>query len=273
MLAELLLRLTSTAPPEIRRLGLLEDAVRLWSRATRRRRDWAAHEARCHAVVERAVAALDRRRTVVVLGSGLCRDVPVRKLTSLFERVVLVDAVHLWPVRLAFARVPNVVFVTRDVTGLARWLLGDADDRGDPLGDVREDSCVDLVISANLLSQITICPQDWLDEHPDRAARLPADLRANLPWCAVGWHLADLDAFRCPVCLLTDTDMKVVDRAGKVLETMNLVADISLPPPDDTWDWTVAPFGEIGRHVARIHRVHGYVRWPAGTTVGLPAPE
>lgn len=267
MLAELLLRLTQAAPSEIRRLGLVREAVWLWSRATRRRKDWAAHEARCHAVVERAVAALEQHRTVVVLGSGLCRDVPVERLAGLFARVVLVDAVHLWPVRLRLARFRNVEFVTRDLTGLAKWISGDAGDRGDPVGDFRADPAIDLVISANLLSQIAICPEDWLEDHPDRAAELPADL----PQRAIRWHLDDLDAFRCPVCLITDIDMTIIDRAGSVREHTNLVADIPMPSPDDAWDWPVAPFGEIGRHIARIHRVHAYVRRTPGTCGRLPA--
>ena len=248
MLAELLLRLTTTAPPEMRRLGLVREAVWLWSRATRCRKAWAAHERRCHAVVERAVARLARRRTVVVLGSGLCRDVPVRRLAKLFGRVVLVDAVHLWPVRLRLARHKNIQFAHRDVTGLAKWILGDADGRGDPLADFRADPAVDLVISANLLSQIAICPEIWLDDHPGRAGELPADL----PSRAIRWHLDDLASFACPVCLLTDVHMKVVDRDGRVVEETNLVADLPMPPPDGR-------LGLAGRSLRRdrpAHRPH-----------------
>jgi hypothetical protein len=269
MLAELLLRLTTTAPPEMRRLGLVREAVWLWSRANRRRREWAAHEAHCHAIVDRAVARLTRRRTVVVLGSGLCRDIPVARLADRFARVVLVDAVHLWPVRLRLARWRNITFVTRDLTGLARWIMGDTDGRGDPLADVRTDPAVDLVISANLLSQIAICPENWLDDHPARARELPADL----PQRAIRWHLDDLSALACPVCLLTDVHMKVVDRDGNQVDDMNLVADLPMPAPDEAWDWPVAPFGELGRGRARTHRVHGYVEWPAGAMAGLPAPS
>ena len=71
MLAELALRLFTSAPAAIRRIGLIADAVALWSRATRRRADWAPHEARCHSIVESAMAGLPRHDTVVVLGSGL----------------------------------------------------------------------------------------------------------------------------------------------------------------------------------------------------------
>lgn len=267
MLAELALRLLTTAPADIRRLGLVGDAVALWSRATRRRADWAPHEARCHAIVERAVAGLPRHDTVVVLGSGLCRDVPVESLASRFSRVLLVDAVHLWPVRRRLRRVSNVEFVTCDITGAATWITGLAEGRSDALARFRDDAAVDLVISANLLSQIAVGPEDWLDDHPARARALPPDLAQQL----ILWHLDDLARFACPVCLLTDVEMRRIDRAGAVLEQMDLVADADLGAPDEAWDWLVAPYGEIGRNVARVHRVHGYARWGDQWRQRLPA--
>lgn len=257
MLAALALRLLTTAPPEIRALGLVADAVALWSRATRRRRDWAPHEARCHAVVDRAIADLPRRRTVLVLGSGLCRDVPVARLAETFDKVILVDAVHLWPVRRRLRARGNVACVVRDATGAAGWITGLAPQRQDALADFVADPTIDLVISANLLSQLGIGPEDWLERHPARAAQLPADL----PDLLTRQHLDDLARFGGRVCLLTDVEMRRIDRAGTVLERMDLVAGVAMPEPDDSWDWLVAPYGEIGRDVARIHRVHGYADW------------
>jgi hypothetical protein len=267
MFAELALRLFTAAPADIRRLGLVADAVALWSRASRRRADWAPHEARCHAIVERALADLTRRDTVAVLGSGLCRDVPIDILADRFARVVLVDAVHLWPVRRRLRRFANVEFVACDITGTAAWITGMADARSDALARFRDDPRVDLVISANLLSQIAVGPEDWLDDHPQRARALPPDLPQQL----IPWHLDDLARFPCPVCLLTDVEMRRIDRAGAVIEQMDLVEGAELGPPDDAWDWLVAPYGEIGRNVARVHRVHGFARWGGGWRQRLPA--
>jgi len=253
-LRALALRLTTPAPADIRALGLVGDAVALWSRATRRGGDWAPHESRCHAIVDRAVEDLAQRRTVVVLGSGLCRDVPVERLAKTFATVVLVDAVHLAPVRQRLAALQNARFVTADLTGAGAWLAGEATARADVLAPWRADDTVDLVISANVLSQLAIGPEDYLDSHPARAAALPA----GLPDALIGAHLTDLAAFHCRVCLLTDVEMRKETRAGKVVERMDLLGGHTLPAPDETWDWTVAPFGEIARDVARIHRVHGY---------------
>jgi hypothetical protein len=253
-LRALALRLTTRSPADISALGLPADAVALWSRAERRAADWAPHEARCHAIVDRAVSGLPQRRAVLVLGSGLCRDVPVERLARTFASVVLVDAVHLAPVRTRFAALPNVRFVTADLTGAGAWLAGQADARADVLAAWRADATVDLVISANVLSQLAIGPEDYLDAHPARAAALPA----NLPDALIGAHLQDLAAFRCRVCLLTDVEMRKERRDGTIVERMDLLGGHTLPKPDDAWDWAVAPFGEITRGVARIHRVHGY---------------
>jgi hypothetical protein len=253
-LRALALRLTTRASADIRALGLPGDAVALWSRAQRRAADWAPHEARCHAIVGRAVADLPQRRTVLVLGSGLCRDVPVEPLAQEFATVILVDAVHLWPVRRRFAKHPNVRFVTADITGAGAWIAGHADAPADVLAPWHADDTVDLVISANVLSQLAIGPEDYLDAHPERAAALPP----NLPDALIAAHLEDLAAFRCRVCLLTDVEMRKERRDGTVIERMDLLGGQALPKPDAAWDWTVAPYGEMARDIARIHIVHGY---------------
>ncbi len=264
MLPELLLNAITPAPRELRRMGLVTASIGLWSRGLRQSRQWQPHYARCHAVVRRALEGLPSRRTAVVLGSGLAKDVPMADLLDAFERVVLVDAVHLPTVRLRYAFDKRVDFVTLDLSGMAGWLAGTTGGRLAPLGALAADPAVDLVISANLLSQIPIGVATFLDDHEARAKALPGDLLAR----SVQGHLDDLAGFRCRVCLLTDTIMMERDRDGAVTDTLDLMRGVSLPAPDESWDWTVAPFGEIGRRHEYVHRVHGYARWIEGSGGG-----
>jgi hypothetical protein len=259
VLAELGLYLITRVPRPVRRLGLLRESVGLWSRSSRQRAAWAPHYARCRAVVAQAVRAIGHGRTVLVLGSGLVRDVPVDLLAARFERVVLVDAVHLPTVRLRLARHRNLVFDRRDLTGALDWLAGRVGGRVAPLEDYLADDSVDLVISANLLSQLPIPLDNWIERQNGRAERFPEDVPAR----AVRWHLDDLARFRCPVCLLSDVEMREEDREGKVGERLDLLHGACLPVPDEAWDWPVAPFGEIERDFAYIHRVHAYARLDA----------
>jgi hypothetical protein len=260
MLPELLLSAITPASRQLRRMGLVKASVGLWSRNFRRSAQWSPHYARCHAVVRRAMAGLPSRRAVAVLGSGLARDVPMPDLLAAFERVVLVDAVHLPTVRLRYAFDKRVSFVTLDLSGMAGWLAGETGGRVAPLGALAADPTLNLVISANLLSQIPLGVETFLDAHEPRAAALPADMLAR----SVQGHLDDLAAFGCSVCLLTDTVMTERDRAGAVTETLDLMRGVALPAPDESWDWTVAPFGEVDRTHEYVHRVQAYAQWNPG---------
>jgi hypothetical protein len=276
--AESLLYLVSRAPRAARRFGLLTEAVGLWSRGKRRRHEWAAHEARCHALVDQAVAGLTRRRKALILGSGLVRDVPIDSLLAAFEQIILVDAVHLPHVRWRFRHHAKVVLIERDLTGCLDWLVGTHSNPVDPFADFRGDAEVDLVISANLLSQLPIRIEEWLESNPARAALVLGrfmldrggtgqgsddgnDLHERFLRSLIEDHLAALSRFQSRVCLLSDVMMSEQDRAGTETDQLDLMRGVKLPVPDAQWDWVVAPFGEIERDKAYIHRVHGYGDW------------
>jgi hypothetical protein len=262
MLAELAVWLLTPVPWRFRRLGMLGDSMRLWSRGRRRAAQWASHEQNCHAIVRQAVAGLARHDTVVVLGSGLARDIPLAELSARFRRVVLVDAVHLMPLRLAVLRYRNVTLLTRDLTGLIDWMWGNAKSRIQPLADLARDGTVDLVISANILSQLALPVAVWLERKPDAARRLPQDTAGRL----IDWHLDDLWHFNCSVCLLTDTSYREQDMQGKLVAEHDLLYGRILPEPDSSWDWPVAPRGEFSDGTTHIHQACGFARFSKDKT-------
>ena len=254
MLAELAVWLATPVPWRVRRLGMLGDSVRLWSRGRRRAAQWASHEQNCHAVVRQAVAGLTRHDTVVVLGSGLARDIPLAELSAGFRRVLLVDAVHLLPLRLSVRRYGNVRLLTRDLTGLIDWIWGDVTGRRQPLADLARDGTIDLVVSANVLSQLAIPVENWLERKIGEARTLPPDIGGRL----IDWHLDDLLSFGGRICLLTDTRYRELDRHGKLTAKHDLLFGRALPRPDASWDWQVAPRGEYSDGTTYIHQACGH---------------
>lgn len=253
MLAELAVWLLTPVPWRFRRFGMLGDSVRLWSRGRRRAAQWAAHELNCHAIVRQAVAGLARHDTVAVLGSGLARDIPLAELSARFRRVLLVDAVHLLPLRLSVLRYHNVKLLTRDLTGVIDWIGGDAQGRQQPLADLASDSTIDLVISANILSQLALPVEGWLERHPDATSSLPQDIGS-----LVDWHIDDLRHFSGRVCLLTDTSYRELDEHGQRIAEHDLLYGRALPEPDASWDWQVAPRGEFSDGKVHVHQACGY---------------
>mgnify|MGYP001765709678 CR=1 FL=1 len=259
MLVEVLAWLLTPATLDARRTGHLAAAVSLWSRARRCRADWSEHEARCGRIVERAVDGLSERRKCLVLGSGLMRDVSLPFLSERFTEVILVDVVHLWPIRLAARRHADVRLVDLDITGSTDLLLGRATGFADPLARFRADPTIDLVISANCLSQLPLLPVE-------RAEKAGALVRLRYPDIGrriVEGHLEALRRFAARVCLLTDSEGLEVGPTGAILDRYDLLEGVGLPPADDDWDWTLAPLGETSPDHAIVHRAHGFVDFHA----------
>ena len=262
ILADVLSWCLTAAWLDARRTGDLTGAVSRWARAFRCRATWADHEARCHAIVERAIETCDRRRTCLVLGSGLVRDVPLDRLAEAFERVLLIDVVHLWPARWKARRHADVRLVDLDVTGTTDLLLGRATGIGDPLARLAGDPEIDLTISANCLSQLAILPVDRLERSGAAIRRRFPDLGRRI----VEGHLAALARFPGRVCLLSDTEGRDVDAEGRVIERRDLLHGMRLPPADADWDWTLAPIGECADDHAIVHRAHGWVDFHSAAT-------
>ncbi|MBS1183373.1 MAG: hypothetical protein H6Q99_3253 [Proteobacteria bacterium] len=241
----------------------IRDAIGLRARAGRCRTAWTEHEARTRAAIERAIDGVPVRRTAVVLGSGLLRDVPIERLSNMFNKVVLVDIVHLPTVRLKlfFRRYPNVTFMTRDISGYDRLVeqsriklatgQRDLGVRLDPLGFLRKIDDVDLVISANVLSQIAVGAEIRLRTKVGQARVMPEDAVAQL----VAGHLDGLAQLPCKTVIVTDVSYVRRRRDGGIVETRDLLHGVKPPLPSDAWDWPVAPFGEEAADEERIHRV------------------
>ena len=115
---------------------------------------------------------------------------------------------------------------------------------------------LDLVISANVLSQLALEP---IQQMPDDASDAHINaLAARL----IQAHYDDLKAFKCDVTLLTDTLMRTYDTSlsEPLIEEHDLLYSLKLPTPDQSWTWHIAPLGIEAKHTAREHTVCGYIR-------------
>jgi hypothetical protein len=223
-------------------------SVNLWSRARRCAKDWAEHEAKTKAAILQAAASITPRRTVVVLGSGLLRDVPIVELSRTFDTVVLVDLVHVASVRgwTIVKRLKNVKFIERDLSGYEDLKAGKP---LEPLGFLRGVPYLDLVVSANLLSQIGMGAKKRLDKEP--VGTMPEDRVPQL----IRAHLDGLAHVPAKTCLITDITFEVIDRTGNVHEHSDLLAGIAPPIAAARWDWPVVPLGEESKDYRIVHKV------------------
>lgn len=226
----------------------IRSSVNLWARANRCRAAWAEHERQTKAAILDAAEACRQRRTAVVLGSGLLRDVPVTELSRLFDTVVLIDLVHLASVRIWIAAkgLKNVRLIERDLSGLDTLLAGQV---AEPLSFLRQVPYLDLVVSANLLSQIGIGASRRISAMERQ--EVPDDLLPGL----VRAHLDGMAQVAAQTVLVTDISYTVLDQSGTAHETEDLMHGVDLGTPSASWDWPVIPFGEESRDYQIVHPV------------------
>lgn len=276
MLTEILTWLTTPASAEARRLGYLRAAIGLQSRAGRCRAAWCSHLTRCHDAVRASVARCSRRRTAIVLGSGLGLEFPLDELAREFERVVLADIVHLPAMRRQATRQPNVELLSIDLTALARPLL---------IAVPRDTTAVmrliapprlppeliadaDWVISCNLLSQLPMLPVAWLESRGHFAAADLERIGRRIMVCHLEW----LGGFPGVRCLIADAEQTVRDAGGRLLESTDVAAALDLNRhATASWSWELAPAGELADGLSAVHRVVA-CDWPAGYSAAAAEP-
>lgn len=254
MLLELWEWLSTPASSLARKSGLLYEAIALRHRAQRCAKNWHAHIVQCHARVHQAVAALEKKQTLLVLGSGLLLEVPIEKLLPQFKRIVLVDLVHLKPVRELARKHPSIQLIEADLSGvladLLKWKEGNALPYFTaPCISVQQ---ADLIISANLLSQLKHPARKVMSDKMDEEALESFQKRIAQE------HWQWFSQIPGKKLIFSDVESQFFNANGEIIHTDSALLG-QLPPPKATWWWEVAPIGEISNDFGQKMKIHAWL--------------
>jgi hypothetical protein len=249
MLRELVEFFTTPCPAYVRNMGYLMDAIAIAARHRRCSANWAGHLDHSKEAVRQAIAGCGQRRKAVVLGSGFLLDLPLEELSAAFQEVVLVDIVHLRPVRRRVRAFSNVRLVSCDITGIAEKLYANKKAGWLELPEPHAyfpdvDEGADLVISLNVLTQVSVIPEEYVTR--------------KLKWkdssTLEAWedrimarHYEALARLACFACLITDYEAVYRDRDGGEIGRSYLLGSLRLPKAEKEWIWDIAPLGEESR--------------------------
>ena len=254
MLAEWFNHLTTPAAKHLKAMGYLRELIAIEARHRRCHAAWAPHLMYCRRLILKAAEGV-RRGRVTVLGSGWLFDVPVDELAKTFDEVVLVDVLHMPGVRKRLEAFNNVRLVTEDLTGLVEATFRHVrENRTGSLPPPRADSGPlaqsDLVVSANLLTQLPLLPVGWLREWGKGYGEDELKAFARR---IVEHHLDLLAALPGRVCLLTETKRVVIADKNQVLHDIDPLFGAEFPYRGRQWTWDIAPRPELsGRYDLRF---------------------
>lgn len=234
--------LTQTLPPA-GELGFVVEQSRYCARHDRNVTAWGPHLDKTRAFITRSIGSARDYGLAVVAGSGPCLDVPLEELSRSFRQVLLLDVAHPRSVLKKASRLGNVQCVLADLTGVLEATL-EASRFPRPLPTppcppvlpVKERP--GLVISVNTLSQLPLLPLDklWLTgRYTD--AQVESFARG-----LIEGHMAWLESFDAPRCLITDVAWLAVHDCDVL--SADPLHGVAPPPPDERWEWRVAPCPE-----------------------------
>ncbi|MCC7259950.1 MAG: hypothetical protein IT567_02840 [Alphaproteobacteria bacterium] len=245
MLLEWLSSLTTLCPlAEARRLGYLHEAIAIPARYRRCREAWKPHLEQSQQAIRDAIARCEHKRTALVIGSGALLDIPLRELSEAFGEVMLVDIAHPRAALREIRKYTNVTAQYIDITEIAREICVAKKGRALPLSRPRyalDRRDIDLVVSANLLSQLPLLPERYLRKRGFEEAAIHGCCRQIL-----SAHLEYLEGFDARLCLITDTEHRIYE-GDRLREREDRLYGLTLPAPASQWRWHIAPAGEIDR--------------------------
>lgn len=242
--------------PEARAFGHLYESIALIQREKRCARYWLSHRTMCKEFIQNESQKLTIKKSVLVLGSGPLHEIPIEYLSKTFEKVDLVDIVHLPATIKKWQHLKNIHFITADITEIEKDLMVKKKAiEKIPTAFLNEN--YSLVISANVLSQLAYHLRNFLEKKSSpKLSEKELDLFANK---VTENHFLYLQKFPCPVLLITDVETLVIDKQETIVQKETPYVDFSFPTAALEWWWNVAPIPEYAKDLAVKMKVAGFV--------------
>lgn len=250
MIKEWFLYLTTPAKPHVKKMGYLKEAIAMEARYQRCREQWQEHFQACQNAILEAVSQTSTQRTILILGAGSLRDIPLPQLSEMFQKVILVDLVFLKSAKLLAAKYANVEIYEEDVSASLEGIyLGETAVKKSQAW--LNDEQIDCVVSLNLATQLPLIPASWLmdrfDVHASSVNQLGQRMIQN--------HLDYLNQFQAVKCLIADREVSEFNEYGKLLDQFDPAWEVVFPDVSQSWQWQIVPLGEVSKSLYRIHSV------------------
>ncbi|MGZ3788025.1 MAG: hypothetical protein ACXVLQ_05845 [Bacteriovorax sp.] len=256
MILELFTYFRATASKEAKAFGHLYESIAIKERERRCKPYWLAHRTSCKKFIKEAVAKARAHDRVLVLGSGPLHEIPLEDLASTFKRVDLADIVHLKETIEQYKHLKNVHFIQADITELES-IIHKEKKIYNKVPTLFQSESYDLVISANLLSQLSYHLRNFLEKKA--SSKLSEEELDKFCYQVSLDHYRYITHFPCPVVLITDIETHLIGKNEELLEVQTPYINFKLPTPQERWWWDVAPIPEYSKKVALKMKVAGFL--------------
>lgn len=231
--------------------GYLKEVIAIKARFARNKYSWQTHLQSCHELIVDFCNLHPNAKTISILGSGHLHEIPIEKLLESMQKIYLYDLVFPRAVRNLAAKSQKIQLVEKDLSGCLDGLRQGKLRLKSPFLNFSSD----LVVSANILSQLPILPQQWIlnqnlvDE--EEASRFSKEIIKN--------HLRMLQNLQVPTLLYSDVNRLFLDASNNVIKIESSLNEVTLRREViKNWQWDIAPSGEISKDFSLRMQVEAF---------------
>jgi hypothetical protein len=177
--------------------------------------------------------------TAIILGAGSLLDIPLIEISRIFNLVILIDIVKPAQIKNAIKQLPNCKYIQQDITGIAEEIYNN---RRIPrhIPEILFPITLknnDLVISANIASQLPILPLQFIGDDAKE------DAQYNFAQQLIRQHLTSISKQDSQYIILTDYKRIYYNKLGKEIYYEDALYGVDIQYQNQ-WDWNITPINE-----------------------------
>lgn len=262
MIRETLIFLLTPTTSIAKKYGFLYSSIALQHRFERCKKAWLPHLKNCQNLYLQTIKELSQKKTIVILGSAHLHEIPLHLLTEDFEKIVLVDVVH--PLKHHWLEKRNSKFklITQDLSLSLDKLDGiqSLDDLNSLVENLKTQKLfhfeADLIVSANLLSQLALLPIESVEKKIKR----PLTIAEKDHFCSefAEMHLKNLKNCKGQKLIYTDREVIYHNPKGEEIYRGHYPVDFSGYKKITEWMWLLAPLKEASKDYSITMKIEAY---------------
>ncbi len=262
MLREIIELMFTPATPVAKKYGFVYQSISLKHRYERCKKVWLPHLKSCQDLFLQTVQKLSQKKSVVVLGSAHLHEIPMHLLLQNFETVTLVDVIHPLKHHLKAKREPRLKLVTQDLMQSLDKLdnIKTLEQLHAMIEDMRTKELfhfeADLIVSANLLSQLALLPMEALEK--SRKEDLTIEEKDVICTAFAEIHLQNLLKCKGKKLIYSDREVLYHDKTGELLYKGHYPVNFAGFKKLKEWDWTLAPLKEASKKYSIQMHIEAY---------------
>ncbi len=227
----------------LKKFGFKHDQQGIINRYIRESGGWEKHLKNTKEFIIQS-AQLKDKKSCTILGSGWLLDVPLDKLSQLFDKVQLIDIVHPAQITHKVKKLKNVEIIETDITGLMNpvyHFMKKAKKSNLTLDQIeathidlwfQDIKNTDFVVSVNILNQLDILICDYIKKFDIYSEQEIKEFRKIIQQN----HLDFLPKGKS--CLITDFEEVNLDGSNEVIQTKKLIhINLPLSKHKKKWQW------------------------------------